>query len=116
MIWQQRGEGLFSASSSGLQYALAAHWRREGLLPQTPSLPRAQAVETIAVVSGSCSPVTAAQIAWAGANGFALDRLDLPRLLDPQLGEAEIGRVVDAAVAALARGASPLVYTRRRPG
>lgn len=26
LVWQQRGQGLFSASSFGLQYALAAHW------------------------------------------------------------------------------------------
>ena len=43
LVWQQRGRGLFSASSSGLQYALAAHWRDSGLLPQQPSLPKAAA-------------------------------------------------------------------------
>ena len=65
LFWQQRGQGLFGASSSGLQYALAAHWRigalahwrSVGRLPAEPTLPVAQAVSTVAVVSGSCSLV-----------------------------------------------------------
>ncbi len=115
LVWQQRGPGLFTASSSGLQYALAAHWRSEGRLPAQPGLASAPAVPTIAVVSGSCSPVTAAQIAWAGGHGFALDRLDLPRLLDANHGEAEIERAVATAAAACAEGRSPLVYTASGP-
>jgi hypothetical protein len=52
LVWQQRGDGLFSASSSGLQYALTAHCRELGLLPKEPSLPERLAVRSIAVVSG----------------------------------------------------------------
>ncbi|HEV7915011.1 MAG TPA: 3-oxo-isoapionate kinase OiaK [Albitalea sp.] len=115
LVWQQRGAGLFTASSSGLQYALAAHWRREGRLPAQSALPAAPAVETIAVVSGSCSPVTASQIAWAGSHRFAADRLQLSRLLDAHDGGAEIERAVVAAVAAVARGESPLVYSACGP-
>ncbi|HEX6363783.1 MAG TPA: nucleotide-binding domain containing protein, partial [Albitalea sp.] len=115
LVWEQRGEGLFTASSSGLQYALAAHWRAEGLLPAQPSLPRAAAVPAIAVVSGSCSPGTAAQIAWARENGFHAERLDLPRLLDARDGDAEVERAVAASLAALARGASPLVHSAEGP-
>src|SRR4029079_6731352 len=39
LVCQRRGDGLFSASSSGLQYALAAHWRASGLLPPPVPLP-----------------------------------------------------------------------------
>ncbi len=82
VVWEQRGNGVFSASSSGLAYALVAHWRRAGLLAEpVPALPLRN-VERIAVVSGSCSPVTAAQIEWAAAHGFALERLDIARVLD----------------------------------
>ena len=111
LIWQGRGDGLFSASSSGLQYALAAHWRRLGLLPAQPGLPVADAVGAIAVVSGSCSPVTAGQIGWARENGFAMQRLDIARVLDTSTRDAEIQRLVAAAVAALHTGRSPLVYS-----
>lgn len=119
LVWQQRGQGLFSASSSGLQYALAAHWRSAGLLPAEPSLPVARAVPAIAVVSGSCSPVTAAQIAWtgdwAGEQGFMLDRLNLERLLDARDFETEIERAVAAAASAVEAGRSPLVYSACGP-
>lgn len=114
LVWEQRGEGLFCAASSGLQDALAAHWRQQGWLPAQPSLPAGQAVAQIAAVSGSCSPVTAAQIAWARDNGFAAERLQLPPLFDGR-ADAEIQRVVQAAVDATARGHSPLVYSAEGP-
>lgn len=113
-IWRERGKGLFTAASSGLQDALAAHWRARGWLPETASLPRAEPVDRIAVVSGSCSPVTAARIAWARANGFDTERLRLAPLLQGD-GEPEIARVVDAAEAILRRGHSPLIHSAEGP-
>ena len=115
LVWEERGDGLFSASSSGLQYALTAHWRELGLLPREPALPAAPAVPAIAAVSGSCSPVTAAQIEWARANGFHAERLDLPRALHHETGEAEIERVVAVAAALVRAGTSPIVYSALGP-
>jgi uncharacterized protein YgbK (DUF1537 family) len=115
LVWERRGEGVFSASSSGLQYALAAYWRSRGWLPATPSLPVARPVEAIAAVSGSCSPVTASQIAWARAHGFHVERLDLRRALDSQSGGAEIERAVGVAADALRRGVSSIVHSAEGP-
>lgn len=115
LVWEGRGDGIFSASSSGLQYALAAHWRSRGWVPAQPSLPRAAAVDAIGVVSGSCSPVTASQIAWAAGHGFHAERLDLSRVLPVPTREVEIERTVAAALAALGRGRSPLVYSAAGP-
>jgi 3-oxoisoapionate kinase len=115
LVWQGRGAGLFSASSSGLQDALAAHWRQQGFLPAQAVLPLAAPAAAIAVVSGSCSPVTGAQIAWARQQGFATDRLRIPRVLDDATREAEVERAVQAAVAALAEGRSPLVFSAEGP-
>ncbi|MFM0674261.1 3-oxo-isoapionate kinase OiaK [Paraburkholderia sediminicola] len=115
LVWEQRGEGVFSASSSGLQYALAAHWRASGLLPEAPGLPTARPVDVIAAVSGSCSPVTAGQIRWARANGFHVERLDLRRALDKHAGGAEIDRAVGVAVAAIGRGQSIVVHSAEGP-
>lgn len=115
LVWDRRGSGIFSAASSGLQYALAAHWRELGLLPRQPLLPAPQPVDAIAVVSGSCSPGTAAQIAWARANGFHAERLQLHRALGEHTREAEIERVVNICTAALAQGASPLVFSAEGP-
>jgi uncharacterized protein YgbK (DUF1537 family) len=113
LVWENRGEGVFSASSSGLQYALAGHWQASGLLGEPQPLPDASPVDAVAIVSGSCSPATAAQIAWAADKGFALHRLDLPQLFRD--AEAELARAVEAGLAALRRGASPLVYTACGP-
>lgn len=113
LVWDRRGTGLFSASSSGLSHALAAHWQACGLVDGPADLPAAGAAGPIAAVSGSCSPGTAAQIAWAAAHGFTPLRLDLPRLLADAAGE--VARLVDAAVAALAAGRSPLVHTATGP-
>ena len=115
LVWEQRGDGIFSASSSGLQYALAAYWRALGLLPPQSSLPVAEPVSVIAAVSGSCSPITAAQIAWARANGFHTERLQLSRALNARHGADEIERVVEIAAAALRQGRSTLVFSAEGP-
>ena len=115
LVWQQRGQGVFSASSSGLQYALAEYWRSQGWLPATPSLPVGEAVRCIAVVSGSCSPMSAAQIDWAEHNGFMTERLDVAKCLDAVQAELEIERLVALAVDAVLRGVSPVVYSARGP-
>lgn len=115
LVWQGRGQGVFSAASSGLAYALVAHWRRRGQLPDAPALPAAGPVDRIVAVSGSCSPVTAGQIAWAVAHGFEALRLDVAAVLAPAPAAAEVQRVVAAARQALAQGRSPLVYSARGP-
>ena len=115
LVWEERGDGVFTASSSGLQYALTAHWRANGLVPQTPALPVAKPVEAIAAVSGSCSPVTAGQIRWARNNGFQVERLDLRRALDPHFHDAEVERVLSVAAQALTRGQSPLIFSAEGP-
>jgi uncharacterized protein YgbK (DUF1537 family) len=115
LVWSERGPGVFSASSSGLQYALAAHWRAQGRLPARPALPRTVSADAIAAVSGSCSPVTAAQIAWARRHGFFTERLRLPQALSAAAREAEIDRAVDAAARAVESGRSAIVFSAEGP-
>ena len=116
LVWQQRGQGVFSASSSGLQYALVEYWRSRGWVPATPSLPQGQAVPCIAVVSGSCSPMSAAQIEWAEhSDGFLTERLDVGKCLNPQQAEQEIERLVALAADAVSRNVSPVIYSARGP-
>jgi uncharacterized protein YgbK (DUF1537 family) len=67
---------LFVVGSSGVGSALVAHWRRQGLLPEEAAMPSPRPVDRLLVVSGSCSPVTGAQIAAARADGFAEVALD----------------------------------------
>ena len=115
VVWEGRGQGLFSASSSGLEYALVAHWRRTGALGAGALLPQTQPAASMVAVSGSCSPVTAAQIAWAQRNGFSTERLVVDRLLDARAAEAEVARVVAQAVRALEDGLQPLIYSASGP-
>ena len=115
LVWQHRGEHLFALGSQGLEYALVAHWRRAGLLaPEAPAVapPRA---EHLAVVSGSCSPITAGQISHALGHGFDGIRLDATRAVDAAAWEAELARGASAALTALGKGRDPLVFTASGP-
>jgi uncharacterized protein YgbK (DUF1537 family) len=98
LIWENRAAAPFVVGSQGIQYALIAYWRAVGLLARDVAVPRAKARDRIAVVSGSCSPVTAAQIAHAEAHGFAAIRLDATRAVSENAWGDEVGRAADAAL------------------
>jgi uncharacterized protein YgbK (DUF1537 family) len=115
LIWEARGDGLFTASSSGLEYALTAYWRAQRWLPEQTGLPGAMPVPLIAGVSGSCSPVTATQIRAARAAGFHCERLDVGRALVAHTRDAEIARAARAALDALRRGQSAIVFSAQGP-
>ena len=67
---------LFSVGSSGINMALGKYWAEQGLLQPKANWPNAGKAENMLVVSGSCSPVTAKQIAYAVEHGFAEIALD----------------------------------------
>lgn len=115
LIWEHRGDGLFSASSSGLSYALTAYWRAQGWVAGDATLPRTMPVCNIAAVSGSCSPVTAGQIAWARGNGFVVERVALDHVFNDDRYAEEIMRLVGVAVSALDAGSSPLIASAEGP-
>lgn len=115
LIWSQRGKALFSASSSGLAYALVAHWQQSGQLPLAPALAPTRSVPLIVAISGSCSPVTATQIRWAAERGFETLRLSVNEVLNPATRGPEIDRLVAAALQAAAKGTSPLIYSASGP-
>ena len=117
-LWRHRrdGKSLFVIGSSGVEYALVPEWRVLGLLPPTPSATTAVgAVEQIAVVSGSCSAVTAQQIRWAGEHGFALLQVNASLLASCSKGDAEQARVFQLACEALDAGLSVIAYTALGP-
>ena len=60
----------FSVGGSGIEAALGNYWNEKGLLKQKTAWPKIEKANPLLVISGSCSPVTAAQIAFAKANGF----------------------------------------------
>lgn len=85
--------------SSGVGVALGTHWARQGRWSPRPPWPDPGPVRPLLVVSGSCSPVTAGQIAWAEAHGFVVVPWD--------------GRALEAAGQALAGGRSVVVCSSR---
>jgi uncharacterized protein YgbK (DUF1537 family) len=102
---------LFAAGSSGLEYALVAHWRQAGELPPPPAF-AAGPVERVVVVSGSCSPVTDRQIRRATLGRF--DEVAVSP--DEWLGDAPApDRVVRAVFDRLAAGRSVVVHAARGP-
>lgn len=76
-----RGQA-FVVGSSGVEYALTEHLAASGALVPQPVPAPCGPVDRIVAVCGSCSPVTEGQIAWAGANGFALIPLDTVALVE----------------------------------
>ncbi|MFO0992089.1 MAG: four-carbon acid sugar kinase family protein [Hyphomicrobiales bacterium] len=96
----------FVVGSSGVEYALMAALG----MPSSASFQPIAPVDRLLVVSGSVSPTTEKQIAFAAANGFealAADPLELA------CGRGET--ILNDARAILARGGSPLIYTASGP-
>ncbi len=115
LIWENRGERLFTVGSQGIEYALTAHWRDAGLLPETQQVTQVDKVEQMAVVSGSCSPQTAEQIFWAEQHGFTPIRVDVVRAVDEGEWHSEINRAADKALSVLGSGSDPIAYTAAGP-
>jgi uncharacterized protein YgbK (DUF1537 family) len=111
LIWGRRGRGVFAIGSQGVEYALVAHWRAEGMLKRPVNSEPASKVSQVVAVSGSLSAVTAAQVDWATANGFDLIRLDPSASFDDRLWNAEIDSAAKSALTSLSSGRSPLVAT-----
>ena len=115
LVWQHREPLQFVVGSQGVDYALIAHWQSRGLVPVVETPPVASRAPHVVAVSGSCSPVTAEQIAWAEAHGFDGVRLDPAAAVDERRWAAELERGVGRALAVLSAGRDPVIYTARGP-
>ena len=105
---------LFSVGSSGIETALAAHWTsRVRERAAFSSAEPASAVNQVLIGSGSCSPVTEKQIAWALKNGFAEVALNAAAFKSANRGATEIGRATAATIELLRNGQSVIVHTTR---
>lgn len=117
LMWQQAQRAQhFAIGSSGVEYALAAHWRASGVIPSTrAAFPAVSPARQLLVVSGSASPMTASQIQWAGQHGFECIRAPTEALCRPQSAESTSLALFDRALGALAAGRSVVVYTAAGP-
>jgi 3-oxoisoapionate kinase len=117
-LWRHRRENssLFTVGSSGIEYALVKAWQSAGVLKSEVATPsEVGAEDRIAVVSGSCSAVTAQQIRHAGEQGFSLVAVNAARLASRSRGDAEQAVVLAQACEALDAGRSVIAYTALGP-
>jgi uncharacterized protein YgbK (DUF1537 family) len=105
---------LFSIGSSGIETALAEHWKQNWPTAfRSPRFAR-KAVNLILVGSGSCSPVTGGQITWALKHGFVEVVLKASAVVSEKSRTREIVRATASAVRLLREGRSVIVHTARR--
>ncbi len=117
LIWQhgQRAPH-FVVGSSGVEYALAAHWRATGVISdQRARFAPLKPVKQLLAVSGSASPMTAQQIEWAGKNGFDCIRIPTEKLVQPGAAEQAQQKLVSQGLESLSGGNSVLLYSAAGP-
>lgn len=114
LIWEEAttNSNRFVVGSSGVEYALTAHWQATGKVNKNLELlkPRGP-VKQILVISGSCSPVTESQIIYALNHGFVGVKIDVESLIIPIEAEQVRHHLFMQAVDILNQGKSPLLYT-----
>jgi 3-oxoisoapionate kinase len=115
LIWESGGEPAFAVGSQGVEYALIAYWRSVGLIAPAGPTPRAGPADRMVVASGSCSPVTAEQIAWARDRGFVPVPIDAARAVDEAAWATELEHAVADALGHVSRGSDPILYTALGP-
>jgi 3-oxoisoapionate kinase len=117
LLWQQgqRAPHLV-IGSSGVEYALAAHWRTSGLIAgQRRSFAPIKPVKQLLVMSGSASPMTAQQIQWAGEHGFDCVRVSTELLVGRQSSEKARKQLFQRGLDSLSAGNSLLLYSAAGP-
>lgn len=109
----------FVLGSSGIEYALSQFWEEKGLIESLRSHPSGQpkfsATEQLVVITGSCSPVNARQVAWAEQNGFEAIAIDTASLVDPTRTEREIASSVKRALDFVDQGANVILHSSLGP-
>jgi uncharacterized protein YgbK (DUF1537 family) len=116
LLRQQARHGpLFGVGSSGLTYSLIPAWRREGLAPEVGHERNPGAVESLLVMSGSCSPITERQITCATQGGYAGISVEPTELVNASRGAATAEACVREAITALRRSGKVVMYSALGP-
>ena len=106
--WQYENSPLFSVGPSGIEMALGKYWLQQGTLTAVTEWLVPGAAAPLLVVSGSCSPVTAAQIAWAKANSFEEIVIDAVKTCN---GDALTVQIIEQTCALLQQQKNVIVHT-----
>jgi uncharacterized protein YgbK (DUF1537 family) len=113
--YASKSKPLFSVGSSGIEMALGNYWTEQGIAkPKTEWAPAGRA-ENMLVVSGSCSPVTAKQIEYAVAHGFAAIALDTVALAETMTAHISsstiIEKYINDTVTLIKKGTPVIIHT-----
>ena len=106
-------EPLFSVGSSGVEMALGTHWIEEGVLTPRKEWAHPGKAEPLLVVSGSCSPITDAQIALAVKKGFAEVALDTEGIAMHGCTDETVNGYASRIESLLQEGRSVILHTSR---
>lgn len=87
---------LFSVGSSGVEMALGKYWNTTKELIPVTAWPQPCKADPLLVISGSCSPVTVAQIAYAKANGFEEVVIDAMKIVEGDVLDESVIKKVNA--------------------
>ncbi|HEX2907504.1 MAG TPA: four-carbon acid sugar kinase family protein [Phototrophicaceae bacterium] len=113
---QKAGEcsPLFSVGSSGIEKALGDFWAKQQLFSPRNQWKPVAACHPLLVLSGSVSPITAAQIEWAVSVGFAEIAVDA-QVIENEEAEAWVAAYQQKIVSSLQTGESVIVHTAKGP-
>jgi len=102
---------LFSVGTSGIGKALGKYWNSKQVLNSSVEWKKPAQAIPLLVISGSCSPVTTAQIGWAKANGFEEVVLDPLKLCNEGFVKEDIIRSINEQ---LKQQKNVIVHTGRK--
>lgn len=92
----QKRKPQFSVGSSGIEMGLGSYWNRNHLFNPVKEWPLITKADPLLVVSGSCSPVTSAQIGYAKANGFEEIIIDADKICnDDTMDGKQVATIIE---------------------
>ena len=103
----------FSVGSSGVEMALCSQWASQGKLTPKKNWDFPGQASQVLIVSGSCSPVTKAQIEWAAKNGIAEVAIDTPAVAAELESHKSIDRSANEVIELLKSGKSVVAHTSK---
>jgi uncharacterized protein YgbK (DUF1537 family) len=113
LLWGHRSSKMLAVGSQGIEYALIAYWRDQGLVDAASDVPGVGRAKQMIAISGSASTVTADQISHASTHGFATIALDAATCLSEP---SAIADTIYVALDALSSGQDILIYSAKGPG
>ena len=105
---QKKHRQLFSVGGSGIEMALGNYWNKAGVLKPVTKWTKIPKAQSLLIVSGSCSPVTAGQITYAKTNGFEEVIIDAVKICNDGVVDESIMKRVNKL---LSQQKSMIVHT-----